>query len=77
MHQVIESFDRGGRKQQVDDKIHRFRQTAHGNGNEKGLNTVIRNLIGNAIKYSKQGGTVEVVVQKKPEQSKSAYPMPA
>jgi signal transduction histidine kinase len=34
---------------------------------ENGLTTVVRNLIGNAIKYSKTGGAVEIAIHKEPD----------
>ncbi len=66
MHQVIESFDEEAKSQQVTVKFTASSKSITVMATEKGLNTVIRNLIGNAIKYSKHGGTVQIGIQKKP-----------
>ncbi len=66
MHQVIESFDEEAKSQQVTVKFTAPSKSITVMATEKGLITVIRNLIGNAIKYSKHGGTVQIGIQKKP-----------
>ena len=67
MHRVIESFAEEAKNQQVVVKFSAPGKPITAMATENGLNTVLRNLIGNAIKYSKQGGTVEVAIQKEPE----------
>ncbi len=70
MHQVIESFAEEAKNQQVTVKFAAPSKPITAMATENGLNTVMGNLIGNAIKYSKPGGTVEVEIHKEPEHVK-------
>jgi signal transduction histidine kinase len=67
MHRAIESFAEEAKNQQVTVKFSAPSKPLTVMATENGLETVMRNLICNAIKYSKQGGNVEVVIQKEPE----------
>jgi signal transduction histidine kinase len=67
MRRVIESFAEEAKNQQVMIKFAAPSKPLTALATENDLNTVMRNLIGNAIKYSKQGGTVTVTIQREPE----------
>ncbi len=67
MRQIIESFAEEAKNQKVIIKFTAPSKPLTAMATENGLNTVMRNLIGNAIKYSKQNGTVEVSIHKEPE----------
>ena len=67
VRRVVESFAEEAKSQQVVIKCTSPAKPISAMATENGLNTVIRNLIGNAIKYSKQGGTVEVAIHKEAE----------
>jgi signal transduction histidine kinase len=64
MRQILESFAEEAQNQQVVIKFNAPARPLTVMATESGLNTVIRNLIGNAIKYSKQNGIVEVSIDK-------------
>ena len=64
---VVESFTEEAKNQQVTIKLNAPGRPVSGLADENGLVTVMRNLIGNAIKYSKPGGAVEVSIHKEPE----------
>jgi signal transduction histidine kinase len=63
LQRVIESYSEEARIQQVAIKFTPPSKPVTAMATENGLDTVIRNLIGNAIKYSKPGGTVEAAIQ--------------
>jgi signal transduction histidine kinase len=63
---VIDAFAEEAKNQQVVVKFSAPSQPITAMATEYGLNMVFRNLIGNAIKYSNQGGTVKVAVQPEP-----------
>ncbi len=67
MRQVIERFAEEAKNQQVVIRFNAPAKPLTVMATESGLNTVIRNLIGNAIKYSKLNGIVEVSIDKEPE----------
>ena len=67
LQRVIDSFAEEAKNQQVVVKFSAPGKSIPVLATEYGLNMVFRNLIGNAIKYSKQGGTVEVAVQMEDE----------
>jgi len=67
LRQVIDSFEEESRGQQVSLKLNAPARILSVVATENGLNTVIRNLVGNAIKYSKPGGTVELAVHREPD----------
>jgi signal transduction histidine kinase len=67
VRRVVESFAEEAKSQQVVIKFTGPAKPISAMATENGLNTVIRNLIGNAIKYSKQGGSVEVAIHKEAE----------
>jgi two-component system sensor histidine kinase/response regulator len=66
MQKVIEAFAEEAKNQQVVIKFSAASQPIPVMATENGLNMVFRNLIGNAIKYSKPGGAVEVKIQPDP-----------
>ena len=70
MRRVIESFSEEARNQQVTINFTPSSKPLTVMATENGLNTVIRNLIGNAIKYSNQGGNVDVTIHKEADQVK-------
>jgi two-component system sensor histidine kinase/response regulator len=70
LRQVIDSFEVEAKSQQVNLKFPAPGKLPAVLATEKGLNTVLRNLVGNAIKYSRPGGTVEVTVQKEADRLK-------
>ena len=61
---VLEGFTEEAKNQQITIKLDAPARPVAGLADENGLNTVMRNLIGNAIKYSKPGGAVEVAIHK-------------
>jgi two-component system sensor histidine kinase/response regulator len=63
LQRVIDAFAEEAKNQQVVVKFSAPGKSIPVLATEYGLNMVFRNLIGNAIKYSKRGGTVEVAVQ--------------
>ena len=67
MHRIIDSFAEEAKNQQVTIKSSAPSKLLTAMATENGLTTVMRNLIGNAIKYSKPNGTVEVSIHKEPE----------
>ena len=67
MQRVIEGFAEEAKNQQVLIKASAPGKPITAMATENGLDTVMRNLIGNAIKYSKQGGTIAVEIQKVPD----------
>jgi two-component system, sensor histidine kinase and response regulator len=67
LQRVIDAFAEEAKNQQVVVKFSAPGKSIPVLATEYGLNMVFRNLIGNAIKYSKQGGTVEVAVQMEDE----------
>lgn len=64
---VMGSFDEEARNQQVALKLTAPGKPMVVRATENGLTTVVRNLIGNAIKYSKMGGAVEIAIHKEPD----------
>jgi signal transduction histidine kinase len=70
IQRVIDSFAEEAKNQQVTVKFSAPGKPITAMATAEGLDTVMRNLIGNAIKYSKQGGNIAVEVQKEPEQVK-------
>ena len=67
MQRVIDSFAEEAKNQQVIVKFSAPGKAISVMATENGLNMVLRNLIGNAIKYSQPGGIVEVTIQKELE----------
>jgi signal transduction histidine kinase len=67
IQKVIDSFAEEAKNQQVAVKFSAPGKPITAMATDNGLNMIFRNLIGNAIKYSKQGGSVEVEIQKEPE----------
>src|SRR5512140_995789 len=67
LHRIVESFEEEAKNQQVTLKLNASGKLPAVMATENGLTTVIRNLVGNAIKYSKKGGLVEVAVHKEPD----------
>ena len=65
IRRVIDSFAEEARNQQVEVNCSGPGRPLTVLATENGLDTVMRNLIGNAIKYSKPGGRVDVGIQKK------------
>ncbi len=63
---AIDAFAEEAKNQQVAVKFSAPSQPITAMATEYGLNMVFRNLIGNAIKYSNQGGTVKVAIQPEP-----------
>jgi signal transduction histidine kinase len=63
IQQVIDAFAEMAKDQQVAVKFADPGESTAVMATENGLNMIFRNLIGNAIKYSKQGGLVEVGVR--------------
>jgi two-component system sensor histidine kinase/response regulator len=70
IHKVIESFAEDAKNQQVTVKFAAPSKPITAMATKNGLDTVMGNLICNAIKYSKRGGTVEVEIHKEPEHVK-------
>jgi signal transduction histidine kinase len=68
--QAIDSFAEEARNQQVTVTCSTPGRSLTALATENGLSTVLKNLICNAIKYSKPGGTVEVAVLKDAEHVK-------
>ncbi len=64
LRRAIDSFQDEAGSQQVTLKLNAPAKTLAVMATENGLNTVVRNLIGNAVKYSRAGGTVEVSVHR-------------
>jgi signal transduction histidine kinase len=63
VQKIIESFSEEAKNHQLVTKFNAPSQAVAVLATINGLDTVLRNLIGNAIKYSKPGGTVEANVQ--------------
>jgi signal transduction histidine kinase len=63
IQQVIDALTEVAKDQQVVVKFSDTGKSTSVTATEYGLNMVFRNLIGNAVKYSKQGGTVEVGIR--------------
>jgi signal transduction histidine kinase len=68
IRRVIDRFEEQAKNQQVVVKCSGSGKHLGVLATENGLETVMSNLICNAIKYSKPGGTVEIDIQKEPEQ---------
>jgi signal transduction histidine kinase len=67
IRQVAESFTEEAKNQQVTIKVSVPGKPATAKATKDGLDTVMSNLVCNAIKYSKPGGTVEIKMEKVPE----------
>lgn len=63
VQKIIESFSEEAKNLPVTTKFTAPSKPILALATENGLDTVLRNLVGNAIKYSKPGGTVEATVQ--------------
>jgi two-component system, sensor histidine kinase and response regulator len=70
IHRVIDSFSEEAKSQQIVVNCSGPGRPLTVLATENGLGTVMRNLIGNAIKYSKPGSTVEVGIQKEQDSVK-------
>jgi signal transduction histidine kinase len=64
IHRVIDDFIEQAKDRQITIKCSTSGKPISVLATESGMDTVMRNLIGNAIKYSKPGGVVEVELQK-------------
>ncbi len=64
VRRVLASFEEEAINTQVALKLNAPGRPLSVLATENGLNTVLRNLVGNAIKYSKDGGAVEVAIHK-------------
>lgn len=70
IHKAIESFAEDAKNQKVTVKFAAPSKPITAMATKNGLDTVMGNLICNAIKYSKPGGTVEIEIHKEPEHVK-------
>jgi signal transduction histidine kinase len=64
MQRVIEAYAEEAKNQQIVFRVVAPGKSITAMATENGLDTVLRNLIGNAIKYSIPGSTVEVEIKK-------------
>ena len=67
LQRVIEIYAEEAKIQQVVIKYAPPTEPIYAMATETGLETIIRNLIGNAIKYTQAGGTVEAAIQEDAE----------
>jgi len=70
VRQVIDGFEGEAKDRQVAVKFTAPAKVLMVMATENGLNTAVRNLIGNAVKYSNPGGTVEVAVHREADCAK-------
>ena len=77
MHRAIESFTEEAKNEQVTVKFSAPSKPLTVMATENGLDTVMRNLICNAIKYSKPGVLLKFWSKKNQRVSKSMYRIPA
>ena len=67
IYKAIESFAEDAKNQQVTVKFAAPGKSITAMATENGLDTVMGNLICNAIKYSKPGGTIDIGIKKEPD----------